>query len=75
LDDNSFNCMGFTPTEQAIFVVQNLGPTLQNNGFEEIKILMFDDQRPYLPIWVETVRHYFLKFYLRKSQANVYFPK
>lgn len=47
----SFNGMGFTPESQATFVVKNLGPTLENNGFGDIKIMVLDDQRLFLPTW------------------------
>ncbi len=51
----SFNCMGFTPESQAIFLTKNLGPTLKSNGFEDIKIMILDDQRLFLPSWAEKV--------------------
>ena len=47
-----FNCLGFTPESQATFVAQNLGPTLAKNGFSDIKIMVLDDQRLFLPSWV-----------------------
>ena len=49
----SFNCMGFTPQTQAVFVAKNLGPTLEQNGFGDIKIMILDDQRIFLPGWIE----------------------
>ncbi len=44
-----FNAMGFTPESQATFVLNNLGPTLEQNGFNDIKIMILDDQRLFLP--------------------------
>jgi glucosylceramidase len=52
---NSFNCLEFTAETQAIFVEENLGPTLQQNGYQDVKIMIFDDQRLLLPIWAERV--------------------
>ncbi len=50
-----FNSMGFTPETQAEFIVTNLGPTLEQNGFGDIKIMILDDQRIFLPSWAERV--------------------
>ena len=54
----SFNCMGFSPESQAAFVVENLGPTLRNAGFKDIKIMILDDQRLFLESWPEAVFAY-----------------
>lgn len=51
----SFNAMGFTPETQAQFIVDNLGPTLEANGFGDLKIMILDDQRVFLPSWAERV--------------------
>ncbi len=59
----SFNCMGFTPESQAAFVVENLGPTLKNGGFKDIKIMILDDQRLFLESWPERVFAYSNKTY------------
>jgi glucosylceramidase len=48
--------MGFTPESQATFVVKNLGPTLEQNGFGDLKIMVLDDQRLFLPGWVSRMR-------------------
>jgi glucosylceramidase len=44
-----FNAMGFTPQSQATFILKNLGPTLRKNNFGDIKIMILDDQRLFLP--------------------------
>ena len=54
----SFNAMGFTPESQAIFITRNLAPTLKTNGFDDIKIMILDDQRLFLPSWAERVFKY-----------------
>jgi glucosylceramidase len=46
-----FNCLGFTPEMQADFVTLNLGPQLANNGFGNIKIMVLDDHRLFLPLF------------------------
>lgn len=53
--------MGFTPETQAIFVTKNLGPTLEQNGFDHIKIMILDDQRLFLPGWPQRVNYFKLK--------------
>ena len=47
--------MGFTPETQSQFIVDNLGPTLEQNGFAAIKIMILDDNRIFLPAWPERV--------------------
>ena len=51
----SFNAMGFTPESQSDFIAANLGPALKRNGFGDIKIMILDDQRLFLPGWAERV--------------------
>lgn len=47
--------MGWSPEEQALFVGYNLGPTMANKGFGDIKIMVVDDQRTFFPTWPSTV--------------------
>jgi len=47
--------MGFTPESQAVFITKNLGPLLKSNGFPDIKIMILDDQRIFLPTWPQRV--------------------
>lgn len=47
--------MGWSPEDQALFVGQNLGPTLANKGFGDVNIMVVDDQRTFMPSWPETV--------------------
>jgi glucosylceramidase len=51
----SFNAMGFSPETQSEFIASNLGPVLESNGFEDIKIMILDDQRLFLPAWPQRV--------------------
>lgn len=53
-----FNGMGFTPETQSEFIVTNLGPSLEANGFGDIKIMILDDQRLFLPSWAQRVFAY-----------------
>lgn len=55
IPDFPFNCMGWTPEQQAMFVGLNLGPTLEASGFGSVKIMIMDDQRLLLPKWAESV--------------------
>ncbi|GAB6021260.1 hypothetical protein CHUAL_003874 [Chamberlinius hualienensis] len=50
-----FNALGFTPESQRIFIENNLGPMLKNNGFDKTKIIILDDQRLFLPVWADIV--------------------
>lgn len=50
-----FNAMGFTPETQSQFIVDNLGPTFEQNGFGDIKIMILDDNRVFLPAWPQRV--------------------
>ncbi|KAI9560631.1 hypothetical protein GHT06_011581 [Daphnia sinensis] len=60
----SWNCMGWSPEDQALFVGQNLGPTLASKGFGDVKIMVVDDQRTFMPSWPKTV--------LADPEANKY---
>ncbi|XP_018014405.1 lysosomal acid glucosylceramidase isoform X2 [Hyalella azteca] len=51
----SFNCMGWTPETQRKFLVENFGPALEQHGYDSLKVMVFDDQRPYLPEWVSHI--------------------
>ncbi len=51
----SFNCMGWNATTQADFVADFLGPALDGAGYGDLELMVFDDQRPYVAPWVDTV--------------------
>ena len=53
--DFSFNCMGWNASTQATWIGQNLGPSLAENGFDDLKLMAFDDQRPLLFGWSRDV--------------------
>jgi len=55
IPDFGFNCMGWNASTQATWIGQNLGPTLEENGFGHLKLMAFDDQRPLLPGWSNEV--------------------
>ncbi|XP_047479433.1 lysosomal acid glucosylceramidase-like [Penaeus chinensis] len=50
-----FNCMGWTAEEQRKWVAENLGPTLLQHGYGDVKLMILDDQRYQLPEWAENV--------------------
>lgn len=57
-----FNCMAWTAQQQAEWIKSSLGPTLANStsGYEKVKLVIFDDQRPFLNTWVKPVSKQFL---------------
>jgi len=48
---------GFTAEMQRDFIKNNLGPALHQNGFQNVSIMILDDQRFMLPSWARTVLH------------------
>ncbi|XP_042864798.1 lysosomal acid glucosylceramidase-like [Penaeus japonicus] len=52
----AFNCMGWTAEEQRKWVAENLGPTLLQHGYGDVKLMILDDQRYQLPEWAENQR-------------------
>ncbi|XP_044736956.1 lysosomal acid glucosylceramidase-like [Chrysoperla carnea] len=59
-----FNGMGFEPSSQAAFVGNHLGPSMEQNGLGNVKILIGDDQRPFMYRWVQ--------IYLQNENASKY---
>ncbi|KAG7159117.1 Lysosomal acid glucosylceramidase-like 5 [Homarus americanus] len=51
-----FNCMGWTAEQQRLWVAENLGPTLQAHGYDEVILMILDDQRFELPRWAKKIR-------------------
>lgn len=51
----SFQCLGWTPELQRDFIAMDLGPALVANGFGNVKLMILDDQRIFLPYWPEVV--------------------
>lgn len=51
----SFNCMGWNASTQREWIVENLGPSLENNGYGDVKLMILDDQRPLVPKWAREV--------------------
>ncbi|KAJ4442943.1 hypothetical protein ANN_04541 [Periplaneta americana] len=49
------NFCGYSPEEQRKLIAKNLGPTLKNNGYEDVKIMSFEDQRNNLPNWTDII--------------------
>jgi glucosylceramidase len=60
--DFKFSAMGFTPETQAQFISENLGPTLEKNGFEQVKIMILDDDRILLPAWPQRVKFFIFTY-------------
>ena len=49
--------MGFTSQQQRDFIAKDLGPALKaaNYGVDRLKLMIFDDQRPFLNKWTDTI--------------------
>ena len=54
----TFNAMGWNSSTQAQWIVENLGPTLEVEGYSDIKLMILDDQRPLVPKWAREVFAY-----------------
>jgi glucosylceramidase len=48
----AYNSMGMSTSQERDWVINNLGPTLHANGYGDLQIMIADDQRPFLPLWV-----------------------
>ena len=51
----SFQCLGWTPQLQRDFIAKDLGPALEAAGFSDVKLMILDDQRVFLPYWADIV--------------------
>ena len=47
--------MGWTPEQELAFVADHLGPTLDQAGYNELKMMILDDQREFGPEWANAV--------------------
>ncbi|XP_055902691.1 lysosomal acid glucosylceramidase-like [Eupeodes corollae] len=50
-----FMSLGWTASSQAEWVADNLGPTIRNSKFKDVKIFSNDDQRYTFPSWFESM--------------------
>ncbi|KAG6461438.1 hypothetical protein O3G_MSEX012628 [Manduca sexta] len=48
---NAFNTLGWTASAMGKWISENLGPTIRNSTFKNLKILVADDQRIVLPYY------------------------
>ena len=67
-----FQAMGWNPTQQRDFIALDLGPALQKNGFDDVKLMILDDARFLLPYWAEQVRKNLLR---RRGLRPLFAPK
>lgn len=51
----TFNAMGWNSTTQKDWIVEFLGPALENSGYETVKLMILDDQRVLVPKWARDV--------------------
>nr|CAD7572404.1 unnamed protein product [Timema californicum] len=52
---DGFNSMGWTADLQLEWVVGNLAPTLEENDYSDLELMILDDQRFFLTDWVDTI--------------------
>ena len=48
-------CVAWDVGQQTQFVGRNLGPALEQAGYDGIKIMILDDTAEFLPSWADTV--------------------
>lgn len=51
-----FMSLGWTPSDQAMWIAKNLGPTLRNSSYSDVKIFVGDDQRFLFPWYFNLMR-------------------
>lgn len=47
--------MGWLPDAQRDFIKKDLGPTLAEGGYHNLKLMIHDDQRIFLPMWPKKI--------------------
>lgn len=52
---NNWESMHFSPEEETDFVQNHLGPKLENDGYKDIKILGYDQNRAGIKEWVDVM--------------------
>ncbi|CAH2051961.1 unnamed protein product, partial [Iphiclides podalirius] len=55
LPAGTFQHLGWSAKEMGSWILDNLGPTIRNSSFKDVKILAVDDQRFSIPIWFNNV--------------------
>lgn len=58
---SKINSIAWTPSMQQKWISQNLGPTIKNSQYSNLKIMALDDQLFFLPWFIELVREIYLK--------------
>ena len=53
----TFNCMAWNASTQRDWIVEYLGPSLENAGYSDVKLMIHDDQRPLVPKWAREVTY------------------
>lgn len=65
------NSIAWTTRMMGKWISENLGPTLRNSEYSNLKIMCLDDQRFFLPWYVDTVCKY--KIVNLSGNGNIYF--
>ena len=59
--DNAWQAMYLSAEMERDFIKKDLGPALHQAGYADVKLMVLDDQRLFLPSYVQTVK-FFLQF-------------
>ena len=51
----NWESMHFTPQTQGEFIKSHLGPALHQNGYSDLKLLIYDQNRDHLAYWTDTI--------------------
>ncbi len=54
-NNGQWESMSFTPESQSRFIQKHLGPRLKENGFADIKVLIYDQNRDGIEHWADVI--------------------
>jgi len=54
-NEGSWESMHFTPESQNAFIKHHLGPALHANGHEDVRLLIYDQNRDHLEQWTDVI--------------------
>lgn len=68
-----FNCMGWLPKDQRVWVSEHIGPALHQSRFNNTVLMALDDQRYELPQWLDVVSIHANPFLSNATQLKASF--
>ena len=63
--DNAWQAMYLSAEMERDFIKKDLGPALHQAGYADVKLMVLDDQRLFLPSYVQTVKFFFFAISLQ----------